>query len=303
MFSRFVSLSKFSLFVFSLSFLFVAADFCDYADARSRSGGRSFSRTTRPAPTKQSTLNTTRTSPTRSSSFMRSMGGAIAGGFIGSMLFSGLAHAGMGGFGGSGIGLIEILLIGGLIYFLVRRFSRRGQTASYGAGGFSQGDSYGHSWPGSAASPSLDPVADGLKMIADRDPEFDPEWFKEVAQDVFFKIQAGWMRRDLSTFGHLLGTQLLAEYAKHFAEMQEKGELNRLENIAVRSIDIVDAGIDQDEEFVTLLFTANLLDYTVDEASGNVISGDPTEPVKFKEQWTFARRIGEKDWKLEGIKE
>ena len=39
-------------------------------------------------------------------------------------------------------------------------------------------------------------------------------------------------------------------------------------------------------------FTANLLDYTVDEASGKVLEGDSSEPVKFDEKWAFARAQG-----------
>jgi hypothetical protein len=42
--------------------------------------------------------------------FMRGLGTAMLGGFLGSLLFSGLANAGgLGGFGSSGFGLLEIL--------------------------------------------------------------------------------------------------------------------------------------------------------------------------------------------------
>jgi uncharacterized membrane protein len=109
------------------TFLFVSAVWVEYSEARSRLGGRSFSRSrsfsrtpSRMAP--GGTMNT----PRRSSSFMRGLGGGLLGGFLGSMLFGGVGHAGMGGgFGGSGIGLFEILIIGGLIYFLYKKFSGR----------------------------------------------------------------------------------------------------------------------------------------------------------------------------------
>ena len=308
MFKFFISFSRLSLVIFPLAFLFVAVELCDDADARSRSGGRSFSRsrTVTKAPAKQQTVSPSQktTSSTRSGGFMRSLAGGIAGGFLGSMLFSGLAGAGgLGGFGGSGIGLIEILLLGGLLYFLYKTFFKRPAPAALGGTGQSAGAMAPGGWGAQQTVVSQDSMEDGLRLIAARDSEFDPEWFKEVAQDVFFKIQAGWARRDLSVFGHLLGTQLHAEYASHFAQMKEKGEINRIENIAVRKVQIVDAGIDGDEEFVSILFTANLLDYTVDDKTSEVLSGDPTEPVKFAETWTFARPLGEKDWKLEGIKE
>jgi len=50
-----------------------------------------------------------------------------------------------------------------------------------------------------------------------------------------------------------------------------------------------------------LLFTPNLLDYTIDERSNAVVSGSMTESVKFAEEWTWARPAGTLNWKLEGI--
>jgi predicted lipid-binding transport protein (Tim44 family) len=52
---------------------------------------------------------------------------------------------------------------------------------------------------------------------------------------------------------------------------------------------------------VTVFFTANLLDYTVDDQTGQVISGDKLNPVKFQEFWTFSRDVSSSQWKLSGI--
>jgi predicted lipid-binding transport protein (Tim44 family) len=134
------------------------------------------------------------------------------------------------------------------------------------------------------------------------DPGFDPHHFTEVASDVFFQVQAGWMRRDLQSYRHLLGDQLAREYEARFAEMRERGHINKLESIAVRKIEVVDSGSDGKEDFVTVLFTANLLDYTVDDKTGALIEGSMTSPVKFEEEWTWQRPTGTDDWKLEGIK-
>jgi predicted lipid-binding transport protein (Tim44 family) len=98
-----------------------------------------------------------------------------------------------------------------------------------------------------------------------------------------------------------VGEQLLAEYDGHFREMRDQGVINRLENIAVRSVDLTAAGVDGPEMFVTVRFLANLLDYTVDEATDRVVSGNPDTVVKFREEWTFAAPAGIPSWKLEGI--
>ncbi len=66
---------------------------------------------------------------------------------------------------------------------------------------------------------------------------------------------------------------------------------------------ILEAQAHFDQEFLEGLLNlyANLLDYVVDEKSGQVLSGSSSEPVKFVEFWTFTRNVGEKNWVLAGI--
>ena len=77
-------------------------------------------------------------------------------------------------------------------------------------------------------------------------------------------------------------------------------KINRLENIAVRSVDIIEAWQESGQDFITTLIYANLLDYTTDEA-GQVISGSKTDPVKFEEYWTVTRPVGNNPWQLSAI--
>lgn len=146
-------------------------------------------------------------------------------------------------------------------------------------------------------------LEEGFEQIRKSDRGFDVNYFKEIASDVFFQVQAGWMRRDLDSYRHLLGAEITAEYDRHFQEMKEKGQTNKLESIAIRTVDVTQAGSDGREDFITVLFKANLLDYTVDDKSGELLDGSMTNPVKFEEEWTWARPTGTEDWKLEGIKE
>ena len=64
---------------------------------------------------------------------MRNIAGGMAGGFLGSMLFSSMGNAAgvNGAAGGGGIGMLEILLIAGLAYFGFRWWKSRQQTQAY----------------------------------------------------------------------------------------------------------------------------------------------------------------------------
>jgi len=301
-------LTPFFLVFFTLCFV-EAGIMAEYSDARSRIGGRSF----RSTPKQKAPVTQKKQSQDgkQKSGFGRGMMGGLLGGALGGMLLGS-----MFGMGGSGMGILPFLLLGVVGFFLYKRFvalPRSGTPPGYQAppqnNNVFKGNFGGNNTeaPAEVATPPPVPekasLEEGLDIIRIGDPDFDADYFVEIASDVFFKVQAGWMRRDISSYRHLLGEQLASEYETQFTEMEEKGELNKLENISIRNVKIVAAGSESGEDFVTVLFTANLLDYTVDDKSGELISGSMTEPVKFAEEWSWARPLGTQDWRLEGIKE
>ena len=141
-------------------------------------------------------------------SFGRGLAGGLAGGLIGgmvgNMLFGGSGHAGpagapMGGGGCSSIGLFDILIIGGLLYLGYRMLNRRRQEAYQTSEAGSAAATIPASWqsPEPAPLPGFDLQAE-LEPIRRTDPAFNETSFKELAQDVFFKLQGAWMRQDAS---------------------------------------------------------------------------------------------------------
>jgi predicted lipid-binding transport protein (Tim44 family) len=320
MFNKTSSIKRIITLLGMLFVVLVVFGLSDLADARSSSGGRSFG-----GSSGSSRSGGFSSSPSKSfgspsspsgggsfgggggNSFLRGVGGGLVGGMIGNMLFGRSGYAGGSGGGGGGIGFFELLILGGVGYFIYKRFikpnmgSRNSTTSPFNL--FSSGNSQpaGFQGPPVAPPPFPAPSENGLDLVKQSEPDFNSEKFKEIAQDVFFKVQAAWMRRDTSSVQGLIGQQLKTEYDAQFADLKQKGLINRLENIAVRSIEIVDAGMEGQEVYIKVLFTANLLDYTVEESSGKVVKGDSTEPVKFEEFWTFARPVDSTLWRLEGI--
>lgn len=287
------------LFLMFVAVSFVGAGVAvDYADAKSKMGGRMFKSSPKSSPSKAPTSTT----QSKSGGFKSGLAGGLLGGALGGMLFGSMM-------GGSGMGLLPILILGAVGFFL---FKRMGQAQNPNnrprpGGQFGQNNQQPQQAPFSTEFGNEEvqteevSTAAGLAQIKATDPGFHEKDFQEIASDVFFQVQAGWMRRDLPSYRHLLGDTLAGEYEQHFTEMTEKGIINKLESIAVRGIDIVEAGSEDGEDFVTIMFTASLLDYTVDEKSGDVVEGSMTTPIKFNERWTWARPVGTNDWKLEGI--
>jgi predicted lipid-binding transport protein (Tim44 family) len=237
---------------------------------------------------------------------MRGLGTAILGGFIGSMLFSGLAHAGgFGGFGGSGFGMIEILLLAGLGYFLYRKFVS--PAFAGGPGAMQYQDSRPYTLDGPANTPAPEPAATNdavdyrsLKMM---DPTFDAARFLKTAQDIFFKVQGAWNKQDTAGLASLCGPELLQTWQEELGRLRARNQQNRMENIALRESEVSEVWTENGADFITVRLHANLLDYTVDARTGAVVSGSDTEPVEFAEYWTFSRPVGPNTWKLTAVQQ
>jgi len=230
----------------------------------------------------------------------------VAGGFLGSMLFSGLSHAGGGGFGGSGFGLFEIILIGGLLYLGYRYFIKRKQeeapTAAYRQGSsvppIERQTSYTPAYQDSGSSESDVPA--GISHIRQMDPSFDEGKFNDLCMDNFFKIQGAWANRDMNSIRGILTAEMFGILQGDAEKLRKEMKINKLDNIAVRSVEITEVWQEGGMDFITVRFLASLLDYTVSE-TGELISGSKTEPVKFDEYWTFTRPVGNHPWQLSAV--
>jgi len=242
--------------------------------------------------------------------------GGLAGGLLFSSLFGGpSAHGGMGGGGGGGIGLFDIILLAGIGYLIYWYIKKKRREAA--AEGPYQSSSQTVQMPYQTTFP---PVYDtpqpqlqeqqrdldleqGLSHIQQMDSGFDAARFEDSCMDTFFKIQGAYADRDMSTVKNLLTEEMYQLLQADAAKLKADRQINRLENIAVRSVDITEAWQESGRDYITVRVYANLLDYTVDEASGQVLSGSKTEPVKFEEYWTFTRPVGNNAWQLSAIQQ
>jgi len=286
-------------------------------DASARAGGkRSFGQRSQPTAQPRNPPPQQQVQPAANrGGFMKGLAGGLAGGLIGSMLFSSLAHgSGVGG-GGGGIGLFEIILFAGLAFVAYRFWKSRQQNrhafagAAPGMGAASMGysppmdpapmarsASYGNSGssdvgyfaPAQAATPYM---VSGVRLD------------RETAEDVFFRVQGAWTRRDLTSVQDYVERDVARVLEADLQDLKSRQEINRLENISVRNIEISEPWMEGDRELVRVRFTANLLDYTVDESTSAIKSGSNSEPVKFDEYWIFAKSQGRSSWQLAGIEQ
>lgn len=277
---------------------------------RSSGGSRSYSRpaspSAQPRQQQQATPAPGAFQQQQGGGFMRSMAGGLAGGMLGSMLFSSFAGAGGGGMGGSGggIGLFEVILLAGGGYLLFRFIKKKraeGEPLPVGQVGSQRGSVIPIFSTPQNNEPVVDGMAVGLAHIRQMDHSFDLNRFSDVVMDNFFKIQGAWMNRDLSFVEGVLTDEMKQIFQTDLDQLLRDKRINRLENIAVRNVEVTEIWQESGQDYITASIYANLLDYTTDEITGAVVSGSRTEPVKFEEFWTFTRPVGNNPWRLADI--
>jgi predicted lipid-binding transport protein (Tim44 family) len=290
--------------------------------ARAGSGGsrgsRSYSAPARPGtpgtPTSPSRTMTqpSPSTPTQRPGFLGGLGGAIAGFALGGLL-GGLLFGGFGGFGHGfgGIGMFDILLIVGgiaaLMYFLRRR--RQSETPAYATAGTSQYGATRYAETETSAAPFEAPAARaqradldvGVQHIGQMDPAFDPIAFADWTRTQFAAVQSAVATRDVNVIRDRLSAEMYGVLLTQCEELKAARRRNVADKIDLTRVEVTEAWQERGQDFVTVYLDGTMLDYTVDEASGQVVDGSKTVPANIDEFWTFARPVGPNKWKLSAI--
>lgn len=255
------------------------------------------------------------------------IGAAIAGTVIGSMLMNALG--GMGGFGS----ILMMALFAFALFAIFRMIMARKSVAMAGNGirlpnsaplgnnaprqtpysAPNQNtqsrqeylDNSARSAPSTYNTPTIDPNSNtqtrdqGLAGIVMGDPSMTKDRLTDTLTNRFFQIQEAWTNADRQTLTNTLTGELMQEFGGNLSDMERRGERNIIKNIVIRRFDISEAWQEGDVEFVTAHISARLLDYT--QRGNQIVSGDAQNPTDFTEFWTFVRMRGRGDWILSAI--
>jgi len=230
-------------------------------------------------------------SPPGGSGWGGALGGLIAGGLLGSLLFGGE---------GGGFGITDLVPFGLLAFLLIRKMrSARSEPAvatSYASVVASRSfDTRDAPSPWSEAGP--------VGQVLRRDQAADPAEVARVVTDLFLKVQAAWTARDMDSAAALLTPEMRDQLQADCDRMRKESRVNRIENISVRAVEVTETWQDPGYNFMTVRIQANVLDYTIDEKTRNVVDGSASDAVTFEEYWTLTRAVWVKAWRLSAIQQ
>jgi predicted lipid-binding transport protein (Tim44 family) len=219
----------------------------------------------------------------------------LAGGFIGSMLFSHMGYAADATSGGSALGMVlQLLIIGLLIYFVVRLI--RGRLF---AGGGSRGGPF--TMPRSAGAAAAPVRRDRGRDINLADADLNS------FQQIHATVQEAWSASDLGRLRRLMTPEMLSYFSEELTRNASQGTQNIVSDVELVKGDLAESWEESDLQYATAYMRWRALDYVV-RLGGSpgdpdyIVRGDPRTPVEAEEVWTFVRRPGG-DWLLSAIQQ
>jgi predicted lipid-binding transport protein (Tim44 family) len=219
----------------------------------------------------------------------------LAGGFIGSWLFGHSGYAADGTSGGSAMGiLLEVLIIGALIYFAVRLFRRRA---------FSNG------WPGGtplSMARSAGASAAPVRRNRGRDINLSDADLSAF-QAVHGAVQKAWSDGDLGQLRRLMTPEMLSYFSEELTRNAGQGVQNIVSDVQLVKGELSESWDEGDLQYATAYMRWRAIDYVtrLGRPSGDpeaIVSGNPRVAVEAEEVWTFVRRRGG-DWLLSAIQQ
>ncbi len=217
--------------------------------------------------------------------FKMLVGGLIIGALLSMFMGSGLE------FGMPGV--LEILLIGGILFLIVRMFlkSRQKEKLQYAGGAYSGSGMNTYSQAENLSNAGT---------AATAAPAVNEKLIKDIATSTFKLVQDAWTKNDLSVVRNLLTDRMYDYLDKQLQELRAQGLKNIVEIVYFQNTDIVDVEGEDQNKVVIVQIDVMLRDYTIDR-NNNIVEGSKDTPVDVKEYWAFVGKALE--WKLDDIRQ
>jgi predicted lipid-binding transport protein (Tim44 family) len=227
--------------------------------------------------------------------------GGMMGGLLGVGLIGLLTGAGLfGGFAGfaSLLGfLLQIALIGGLVFLVVRLFrASRPQTAPAVPPQAMAREM--HAARGQMAGA---PMAGGA-AVTTQPLRVGPADFDAFGQRLV-AVQDAWTRGDRDAMARLATPEMLAYFEQDWSDLAARGWRNEVRDVALEQGDLSEGWREGSRDYATVAMRFSMIDVTRRLADGAVVEGEAEARQTATEIWTFVRVGPAGDWMLSAIQQ
>ena len=140
----------------------------------------------------------------------------------------------------------------------------------------------------------------GVQDIRVTDRGFDPTRFAGYAAMLFRDVRCALTARDVGVLRDRVTPEMYRELSLVCERLRTSSQSNRVDDVEIRP-EVTEAWQDGDRDYVTAYITGSMVDYTVDDATGDLVDGSPVTPTPVEQFLTFTRPAGLNFWMLSAV--
>ncbi len=197
--------------------------------------------------------------------------------------YSSSSSSSSGGSLGSAVVAIVIVII--IVYVNKRNSSRRVATATTG---------------GAVPVPATGPCKP-MNQYKELDDQFDQAELQEKISNLYVQMQNCWQDKNLESLRPYFTDALFNQMNRSVETMKKLGQTNYVQRIAVLGVQLQGWYQEEGEDHILAVVRTRIVDFTLDDNSGKLISGDRTKEKFMTYQWDLCRATGAKTKQVEGI--
>lgn len=222
------------------------------------------------------------------------MGGLLGAGLFGLLSGHGL-FGGLAGFAGFLGLLLQVALIAGVVFLVMRLIRGNRQPALAGGPAGHAREMQG------AGRPAFGGMGGGMGGGVKRQPVEIGAADYQAFERMLLDVQDAWSRQDLAALRRLSTPEMERYFAQDLEDLKARGWTNVAKEVRLEAGDLSEAWNENGQDYATVAMRFSMLDITTD-AAGQVVEGSPTERETATEFWTFVRRPGT-PWGLSAIQQ
>jgi predicted lipid-binding transport protein (Tim44 family) len=236
------------------------------------------------------------------------MGGVLGAGLMGMMFGGGFSGGSLGGMGST---LLQLMIIGGLIYLALRMLrGKRSEEAQsdHAAYGFVDRTA---TVPEAQRAPvsfqqlnAAAPASGNMPLLAGRPAEevriTDTDF--SAFEALLAEVQAAYSKGDLAKMRGLASPEMVGYFSEALSANVSRGLENKVEAVKLEQGDLSEAWSEAGLDYASVAMRFSMTDVTRNIADGTIVDGSDSERSEATEVWTFLRSRGGK-WIVSAIQQ
>ena len=192
-----------------------------------------------------------------------------------------------GSFGSLGYILLFVAAV--IVYNIIK--NRNNKNGGSGGSGGSTGTNPASNGPRpQGGAPTNKPTVDP-KALKQKDPNFSEQALLEKVSNAYVQMQNCWQDKKWEPMRPLMTDALYSQFDRQLEALKRNGQTNYVERISVLGARIVGYYQDKINDNLVVELRTRIVDYTVNDATGAVVSGSKTAEKFMTYEWTLIRSL------------